>query len=226
MGSSLNGVTQGFTRVYVIYSADVVGSAGDIKRMAPGFHMPAGYGNSSDPEYGFPMRQRMADAAARFTQTEGDSEYGFDYLAREVSDDAYLAAADRPEDYEGDGYQGRHRKWTAVLTRDEWELFARAYLIDLDEAGYPEDYEDTGGAVTEYGLLEAVSISNSEGWQDASGPQFVDSDIYVSFGSEPDPEPEQVTLKFPGFPPVKVSGPVITAVEAGPDPGPEPPVYY
>lgn len=100
-----------------------------------------------------------------------------------ADDDEDQAPEDSERDLDHDaisGYQGRHRKWVAELTRYEWLQFADAYYVDLDN-GYPVDYEDTMGSLTEHGLLFAVSVDNSEGWQDYSGPMFVSSSFYVSF---------------------------------------------
>ena len=194
MGTSLDGETRQFTRVYVIYDVDITGSEHDIERMSPAVHMPAGYGDDpGNEQYGLPMRRRMEAVAAKFTQTESDAEYGYDYLADgdgtrnrdgNPDRDRFLCAVDRPDGYEGDGYQGRHRKWTAELTRQEWELFAHAYIIDLNERGFPVDYEDTLGAITEYGHLDAVAVDNSEGWNCSSFDGVIASQFYVSFGGD------------------------------------------
>ena len=183
MGTSLNGETRRFSGVYVIYSADVVGSERDIERMSPASHLPAGYNG---------YRKRAGEVvASRFELTEGDSEYDFGYLAEEGAGAAYLPAADEPDDNDNPGaYLGRHRKWVAELTRAEWVIFADRYIIDLDGNGYPERYEDTMGSLTEFGHLFAVAVDNSEGWQDANGPQWVDSQFYVSFATPEDSEPE------------------------------------
>lgn len=184
---------QPFTAVYVIYDADVVSDyTSDMERMSPARHMPAGI---SDPA-------RKAEAeriAALFAQTEGDEQYDFGYLGDEsrprrirfypygtISADGELPA----DDYEGETGQGQHRKWVAELTRDEWLAFAGAYLIDLDEAGYPERYEETMGAITEHGHLEAVSVDNREGWSDFSGDPVISSGMYVSFAYAEDPNTE------------------------------------
>ena len=179
MGTSLDGETRRFTRVYVIYSADVLGSDRDIDCMGPDRHMAAGY-----PEDSGNFRA-MTACAAKFVLTEGNEQYDYGYFADESGQDRYRAAVDMPGDYEGDGYQGRHRKWIGELSREEWLLFAHAYLIDLDNRGFPVDYDDTIGSVTEHGRLEAVSVSNREGW-DSPGfyDSVIDSAFYVSFGSD------------------------------------------
>lgn len=174
MGTSLDGVTERFAHVYVIYSADVVGSAADIDGMSPAVHLPGGYSG---------YRKRVGEVvASRFTLTEGDSEYEYGYLASGGLGAAYLPAAEEPDDNDDPGaYNGRHRKWTALLSRAEWLVFANRYIIELDGNGYPVDYEDTMGSLTEFGHLFAVSVDNSEGWGTAWGPEFVDSGFYVSF---------------------------------------------
>lgn len=218
MGSSLDEYrNRRFRVVYIIYTADVVGSSGEIERMSPERHLPFSDGS----------RERlMRTVAARFTLTEDDDQYDYGYLAEETGNVAYRAVADTPacvvcascanpcawsdddaylvhgtvgsdgdiyqtpEDSDRDmdhtaesGYQGRHRKWVGELTRYEWLLFAGMYNVTVDGNGYPEDYEDTMGSLTEHGLLFAVSVDNSEGWQDFSGPLFVSSSFYVSFGA-------------------------------------------
>lgn len=42
---------------------------------------------------------------------------------------------------------------------------------------YPERYEETLGSITEHGHLEAVSVDNSEGWDE----HIIDSGMYISF---------------------------------------------
>ena len=181
MGTSLAAETRRFTAVYIIYSADVVGSEREIERMSPADHLTAGY---------IGLRKRVGEiVASRFVQTEGDDQYDYEYLGRELGNPAYLPAADEPDDNEDpDAYQGRHRKWTGELSRAEWLIFADRYLIDLDDRGYPEKYEDTLGAITEYGHLFAVAVDNSEGWQSGNGPWWVASDFYVSFAGPAEDE--------------------------------------
>jgi hypothetical protein len=162
---------------YIIYSADVISDSSHfIERMSPAEHMPAGHNGKGRAE-----RERIA---AKFVQTESDEQYDFGYLAKEGSGPEYL-----PYEPGGDGPgQGQHRKWAAELTAGEWRIFADSYLIDLDPNGIPEDYEDTLGSITEYGVIPAVSVSNREGWEDASGSIVIDSCMYVSFEMD-GPEP-------------------------------------
>jgi hypothetical protein len=190
---------QPFAAVYVIYDADVLScTARLIEEMSPAEHMTAGV---SDPVR---LAERQA-IAARFTQTEGDEQYDYAYLGKESSPPqvrffpygAIDADGTMPGDNEtdpDDEYcepetgEGQHRKWVAELTREEWLIFAGMYLIDLDEAGYPADYEETMGAITEYGHLEAVSVDNREGWH--GGPhdgEVIDSGFYISFAFAEDP---------------------------------------
>jgi len=183
---------QPFTTVYVIYHASVVADGPQfISRMSPAKHMPAGRNGERKAE--------CVRVAALFDQTEDDGQYDYGYLGNEHSprrpryypagytdaEGTTEADDDTPEDRVGCGY---HRKWTGELSRDEWLLFADCYLIDLDDAGYPERYEETLGAITEYGRLEAVSVDNSEGWNDHSGPDFIESGFYVSFAYPAPPD--------------------------------------
>lgn len=179
---------QRFSAVYVIYDADVLADGTRfIERMSPADHMPAGHTG---------LRKRVRElVAAKFTQTEGDEQYEYGYLGRESTPPqirwfpygAIDAEGTEPDDdYEGETGAGQHRKWTAELTRAEWIIFADAYLIDLDERGYPVFYEETMGAITEYGHLEAVNVDNREGW-DASGATVINSGMYVSFAYPQDP---------------------------------------
>jgi len=88
---------------------------------------------------------------------------------------------------------GYHRKWVGELTADEWQTFAQAYLIDVDDRGFPEHYEPTMGSLTaEHGHIDAVAIDNREGWESESfgyGRVYgvLDSQFYVSFAFEQDP---------------------------------------
>jgi hypothetical protein len=178
---------QPFTHVYIIYDADVLADGTRfIEQMSPAQHMPAGYSGDTHAEH-----ERIA---ALFTQTEDDSQYEYGYLGKESGDVRYFpySAIDAEgtlpdDDYEGATGDGQHRKWTAELTRDEWLAFAGAYLIDLDDNGYPERYEETMGSLTEHGHLEAVSVDNREGWEDGSGGQVIGSGMYVSFAYASDP---------------------------------------
>lgn len=179
-----------FSSVYVIYDADVLADgARFIEQMSPAQHMPAGHTG---------LRKHVREiVAGRFTQTEGDEQYDYGYLGRESTppDVRYFpygaidAEGTEPDDdYEGETGSGQHRKWAAVLSRAEWIIFADAYMIDLDDAGYPERYEETMGAITEYGHLEAVNVDNSEGWDNYyNHDAVIDSGMYVSFAYPEDP---------------------------------------
>lgn len=207
---------QRFSRVYVIYSADVISEhTSDITRMSPESHMPAGFKDGS-------LRKRVREiVASRFTQTEDDDQYDYGYLGKEsrppdvryfpygytdpegidepaectecfgmgTAQDAYGSHPCRECDGRGtaEAGQGQHRKWTADLSRAEWLIFADAYLIDLDENGYPREYEETMGAITEYGHLEAISYDNREGWNSGYGDPVLDSRFYISFAYPEDP---------------------------------------
>lgn len=77
----------GWTHVYIIYSADVTGetSESELRNMSPACHVLQGYGDISPA--------RMA-ASKAFTQTEGDQEYDYGYLAREGSDPSLAGVHD------------------------------------------------------------------------------------------------------------------------------------
>jgi hypothetical protein len=178
---------QRFTSVYVIYDADVTAySESFIERMAPASHMPAGHSG---------LRKRVREiVASRFTQTEGNEQYDYGYLGKDGGNPDYFpynaidAGGTLPDDdYEGETGNGQHRKWVGELTRSEWLIFADAYYITLDDAGYPAEYEETMGSLTEHGHLEAVSVQNREGWNDASGSSVIDSTMYVSFAYATEP---------------------------------------
>jgi hypothetical protein len=157
----------------VIYSADAIGPAPEIDRMGPERHLPAGYADG---------RKRVgAIVAARFRQTAGDDAYEYGWLAGEHHDDRYLPAADTPDDYDGDGYQGHHRTWVAELSYAEWLVLADRYHIDLDQHGLPVNCEDTLGSLTEYGLLPAVAVDNRQGWESPGDFSVIDSSFFVSF---------------------------------------------
>jgi len=184
---------QPFTDVYVIYSADVLAASERfIGQMAPAHHMTAGYTGEKQAEH--------ARIAALFTQTEGNEQYDFGYLGNEYRPPRVRyfpygctdAEGTAPGDgYEGETGKGQHRKWVAELTREEWLAFAATYIIDLDEAGYPEHYEETLGSITEHGRLEALSVDNREGWNDSSGGEVIDSYMYVSFAYASDPNADE-----------------------------------
>lgn len=187
---------QRFSAVYIIYDADVRAySETFIEDMSPASHLPAGFPDGS-------LRKRVREiVASRFDQTEGNEQYDFGYLGKHGGSPRYFpygtidADGTPPPDYEAEpdapDYElgeGQHRKWVAELSRAEWLIFADAYLIELDDAGYPVEYEETMGAMTEHGHLEAVSVRNREGWDNYHG-QVIDSDMYVSFGYPEDPNP-------------------------------------
>jgi hypothetical protein len=179
--SQRTGVTGPIIAVYVIYSADAVGPASEIDRMGPERHLAAGYTGGRKRAGGI--------VASRFRQTAGDEAYDFGWFAREHHDNRYLPAADTPDEYEGDGYQGHHRTWVAELTYAEWLVLADRYHIDLDQDGLPVNHEDTLGSLTEYGLLPAVAVDNREGWESPGDFSVIDSSFFVSFaGRQPIPQ--------------------------------------
>jgi hypothetical protein len=184
MGDSLNNKTRHFTRVLVRYSADVIGNEQDIERLSPAQHLPAGYSSSSAGSgYGSLRREEMEAIAALFTCTEDDSAYNCADLAA-GGRDHYLPAASRPAHYEGTGYRGQHRTWVAELTRAQWLLFAKGYLIELDDRGYPVRYEEeeATGSLTGKTLIGTACVDNSEGWETAYGGTVISSRFHLSFG--------------------------------------------
>lgn len=148
--------------VYVIYSADILGTDAEIDSMGP-------LRTATDRHpYATPF-------PGEWVQTEGDEQYEYGYLADHGGDPDYRAA--------DEGGEGRHRKWVAELTPADWHATAAALCIDLDANGMPENYEDTLGSITEYGHIPAVAVDNTEGW---SPTRVVDSMLYLSFAlSEP-----------------------------------------
>lgn len=166
-----------FTRVYVIYSADILGSERDIEGMGP-FRKAPEHGDYAES---FP---------GEWVQTEDDSNYEYGYLGDEGGDARFYPAgfADsegtKEPDEDDDEYgEGRHRKWVGDLTIDEWRRVASQLCIDIHPNGVPERAEETMGAITEYGHLDAVAVLNTEGWEPT---EVIDSSLYVSFALVPE----------------------------------------
>jgi hypothetical protein len=160
----------GWARVLVIYDADVLSARPSfIEEMSPAAHIDG----------------QHAGVAAAFTQTEGDEQYDFGYLAAEGASSRYLPY--EPDFDEEERGEGQHRKWVGELSREDWRIFADAYQIDLDPAtDLPLRYEETMGSITQYGHLEAISVDNREGWNDFAG-EVISSSMYLSFATEGDP---------------------------------------
>jgi len=79
---------------------------------------------------------------------------------------------------------GHHRKWAGILPGSRYEEFAEAFMIDLREDGLPERHEETMGSLTEYGMIPAISVDDTEGWGSGwTGPNggVIDSNIYISY---------------------------------------------
>ena len=165
-------MSESWTHVYVIYSADTVAEYPFIETMSPEKHL-APYD-----------AQSIADA---FTLTEGDDQYDYGYLAAEHRPPRveFLPYVDRDDETEyGYSHLGMHRKWVGELTRDQWKIFANAYCIDLDSDDLPTDYAETMGSLTEYGVIPAIAVDNTEGWGCSlygSSP-VIESQMYLSFG--------------------------------------------
>lgn len=170
------------TGVYVIYSADVLGSDREIDGMGP-FRVA--------PDHGPYARPMPGD----WVLTEGDEQYDYEYLGDESGDPSYYPAGafdsqgletvdtidpDDPRADSTDYGEGRHRKWVAELSLADWRACADMLCIDLDARGVPEEYDDTCGSITEYGHIPAVCVRNDEGW---SPTNVIDSSLYVSFFS-------------------------------------------
>jgi len=167
--------------IYLIYSADILGTEKEIEAMGP-FRKAPDHGPYAKPMPG------------EWVETEGDDQYQFGYLASEGGDPDFFPAgyADaegvaEPEEGEAVGI-GRHRKWVAHLTLADWLTVANTLCIDLDDNHLPESYEETMGSLTEVGLIPAIAIDNTDGW---SPTRVIDSSIYMSVAvPDPDDTPE------------------------------------
>lgn len=170
------------THAYVIYSADILGTTEEIDGMGP-FRVA-----SRSYPYSTPL-------VGDWTLTEGDESYDYGYLGDESGDATFypyskldaegLVDADDADEHDlQNGVVhglGRHRKWVAELTLEQWQAVASALCIELEDDGYtPRDYEETLGSITEHGHLDAVCVDNTEGW---TPTRVIDSSLYVSFGT-------------------------------------------
>jgi hypothetical protein len=170
--------------IYLIYSADILGTEKEIESMGP-FRKAPDHGPYAKPMPG------------EWFETEGDDQYQFGYLADEGGNPDFYPAgyADaegvaEPQEGEAVGI-GRHRKWVAHLTLADWLVVAETLVIELDENYLPESYEETAGAITEFGLLPAISIDNTDGW---TPTRVIDSNIFMSVGvPDPDFDPDDDT---------------------------------
>ena len=163
-----------WTHVYIIYSADTVAEYPFIESMAPA-RMLKPYESQHD----------ITGIVDAFTLTEGDEQYDYGYLSDNGRRPEYLPYADRDDKTEYvNSHNGMHRKWVGELTREQWKVFAKAYCIDLDDNDIPEDYEDTMGSLTEYGIIPAIAVDNTDGWGCAyyGSQPVIDSQMYLSFG--------------------------------------------
>jgi hypothetical protein len=158
--------------ILLIYSADILGAADEIDSMGP-FRKANDYHPYAEP---FP---------GHWTQTEGDEGYQYGYLGNESGNARFFPAgyADSegvaaPQHNEEVG-EGRHRKWVGELTLDEWIVVAGMLVIDIDDRYLPVEFDDSLGAITEYGHIPALAIDNTEGW---SPMTVIDSTIYMSIG--------------------------------------------
>lgn len=201
-----------FTHVHVIYDADVVSERESfITCMSPASHILAGWGENYRPDdraiaatiapeftetedddnYDFGYladecgNQRFAAVAdisdvTRCSTCGDDTGYDWDAQMLVHSGDN---AEQRDLDHDATAANnGRHRKWVALLTREQWRIFADAYCIDVSDNLIPERYEETMGAITGYGHLDAISVDNSEGWETYDGDEVISSGFYLSFG--------------------------------------------
>jgi hypothetical protein len=69
-------------------------------------------------------------------KTEGDEEYGYGYL-------------------EGEWEKGKHRKYTAFLTRKQFERFVGHLCLRAEDV-------ETGGSLTGMGLQPAISFNGDD----------------------------------------------------------------
>jgi hypothetical protein len=134
------------------------------------------------PDDRYPMSEwRSSDHEQWAVVLDGKLEWESDDTgAREVWTFEVEPATNVPE-----RPMGRHRKWVADLTFEQWEAFASNYCIELHDNGMPVDYTDTMGSLTEFGLLPAISVDNTEGWGDNFGDPVIDSSFYCSFYTLP-----------------------------------------
>lgn len=77
----------------------------------------------------------------RWTMTENDDNYEFDYLADECGDEVYR--------------NGKHRKYMAELNKEQFKQFIE------DQELWLEDIE-TMGSLTEHGILPALYFRNDD----------------------------------------------------------------
>lgn len=93
-------------------------------------------------------------------QTEGDEQYEFDYLG---------------EEYEN----GKHRKWTAALTEEEFDAWLEAECY-ADREDARDQAEPTAGMITEYGWLPAYALNDEPGaWNLGGWDPVISRQAYV-----------------------------------------------
>lgn len=95
-----------------------------------------------------------------WTQTEGDEQYEYDYLAEESGDESYR--------------DGKHRKYVATLTTEEFEEWLASESWDR------EDAEPTMGMLTDLGWLPAYALRDDPmGWNVGGVTYVIDRRAYV-----------------------------------------------
>lgn len=111
------------------------------------------YSTATDNDIG-----HVKPTTGEWTETEGDEEY-------QAPTDA--------EDYAN----GQHRKWTALLSDDDWEAVCADQIIDLDE----DTLEPTMGSLTELGHLPAFAINwDGMDWNVGGITPVIFAQMYVS----------------------------------------------
>lgn len=93
-----------------------------------------------------------------WTETEGDEQY---------------QAPTDSEEYEN----GQHRKWTALLSDEDWEAVCVDQIIDLDD----DTLEPTMGSITELGHLPAFAMNwDGMDWNVGGVTPVIFAQMYVS----------------------------------------------
>lgn len=102
----------------------------------------------------------MKPESGTWTQTEGDDQYEYDYLADECNDERLR--------------NGTHRKWVAELTVSEARALAEEMMITLGEG------ENTMGMLTGYGVIEAEAFNfDPMDWNMGGITDVVDAHLYI-----------------------------------------------
>lgn len=119
------------------------------------------YADATDAE-----ADAMRPKSGEWQLTEGDEQYPYDYMADE-------GAGDRWRD-------GKHRKWVAELSAEEFEKFLDdEFGLTVEEAR--ERGENTLGSITEFGHLPAYAL-NTDGmdWNIGGVTRVIETRAYVT----------------------------------------------